>query len=168
MRSISVAALACAICLALSGGAQATPRSQPDPEYVYYAADAGWFSAQGSRAGTFNAGVGFRFNKHYAIEAGYEGVFLQGIAINGGYVDAYGYLPLGRRSSVLLFATAGASYVDSVYINGRGYSASAFGVRGGGGIEWKMSDTWAVRAAVRYQTTVIDAVTVTAGFTLRL
>jgi hypothetical protein len=122
---------------------------------------------QGARRDCGPDRVGFRFNRHYALESGYEGVFLQGVAINGGYIDGYGFLPLGRRSSVSLFATAGASYVNSVYINGVGYSASAFGVRGGGGVEWKLSDTWAVRAAVRYQTTVIDAVTLTAGFAVR-
>ncbi|MEJ0042800.1 MAG: hypothetical protein WDM81_11590 [Rhizomicrobium sp.] len=79
----------------------------------------------------------------------------------------YGFLPLGRRSRVSLFSTIGASYISSVYIGGTGYYASAFGVRGGGGIEWQLTDRWAVRAAVRYQTTVVNAVVTSAGFTMR-
>ena len=163
MRQITVAALASACCLALP--ASALSASNLDRGYLYAAADAGFLFAQGGGAKTFDIGLGLR-NRHYGIEAGYVGVFANSSTLSGGYVDAYGYLPLGRRVS--LFATGGAAYVNSSYAPAFGYIRNQLGVRAGAGAEWRLSDNWTLRTAIRYQSAITSAAAVTAGIIVHI
>lgn len=134
-------ALVCALaCIAPATGAPAK-QAPVDESYSYFASDAGFLAASGGgTASTLEFGFGYQIDRHYAIEGGYSGLFVQGASAHGGYVDLYGFLPLGRRSRVSLFSTIGAAYVSSVVLGGSIYSASAVGVRAGGGIEWHLTD----------------------------
>jgi hypothetical protein len=164
---IAIGAAALAGCLLAPICSEAQAIQPYRSSYVYSAFDAGALFARGSSASTFTAGVGYQLNRYYAIEAGYEGVYVDNVTANGGYVDGYGYLPLGRHSKVALFSTVGASYIDSVYIGSYGFAASAVGVRAGGGIKWQFTDKWAMRATVRYESTITSAAVATLGFTVR-
>ena len=158
-----------AFVFALSAAVPATLQTATgaDRGYIYYAADAGYMLAQGGgSSSTVTAGVGYRFNRYFGIEGGYTGIFVDSVSASGGYIDTYGYLQLGSHSSLSLFGTAGASYIAAAYMGGRGYSASAFGLRGGGGIECRLTESWTLRTAVRYQSTLTKAAVVSLGVTL--
>ncbi len=162
-------ALACALVCAAPAAAAPQGKPPADESYSYFSTDAGLLTAAngGGTATTLELSFGYQIDRHYAVEGGYAGVFVQGASANGGYVDLFGFLPLGRHSRVSLFSTVGASYVSSVVLGSTIYSASAFGVRAGGGIEWHLSDKWAVRGALRYENTIVDSTVASLGFVVR-
>jgi outer membrane protein with beta-barrel domain len=131
------------------------------------ASDGGYLSDQGGSATTLTAGLGYRFNRYFAIEGGYSGLFDRDVSAHGGYADVYRYIPLDRNTRFSLFGTAGVIYISSVATGGSFYSASASGVRGGGGFEWRIGHRWAVRAAVRYQNAIANSVVSSVGFSFQ-
>jgi hypothetical protein len=168
MRTSVKLAVASAALVLAPLGATAASRAAPEQTYgAYIASDAGYLAGQSGTATTLTFGAGYRFNRYFALEGGYSGIFVQGASAHGGYVDAYGYLPLGRHSRLSLFGTVGGAYVGSVLLNGSAYSASASGVRGGGGVEWRFSNRWALRGTVRYQSVLESSVVTSVGFTFR-
>ena len=168
MRSFIVLAFAAVVSIFVPCAAEAAGRSSNASEW-YFASDAGVLVGQGGGAAdTISLGIGYRFNRYFAVEGGYSGLFDRDATANGGYLNAYGYIPLDHRSRFLLFGTVGGTYIGSVSLGNNFYSASSSGVQGGGGFEWRISRSWSVRAAVRYQTAIVDGVTSSVGFSVRL
>lgn len=113
----------------------------------------------------FNGGDiagGWQISRYYALEVG---LTTGAESISDGYggsvvaaiaeltADGYGFLPLGRRSNVSLFATAG---VASIGLAERDYygdqvSASGAGLRAGAGLDWSVSRHSHLRLTGRYQ-----------------
>jgi hypothetical protein len=164
MRALILLALVGAGSIFTSSAADA---GSDEVSHWYVASDGGYLTGQGGSATTLTAGLGYRFDRYFAIEAGYSGLFDRDASAHGGYVDAYGYIPFDRETRFSLFGTVGGTYIGSVATGGSFYSTSASGVRGGGGFEWRIGRRWAVRAAVRYQNEIANSVVSSVGFSFQ-
>ena len=107
----------------------------------------------------FDADVGWRFNRYYAIEGGYyhaSGSSDLNVTFQGAELDAFGFLPFGADSDVALYAEAGVTELwGTAGLNFGGYnvsvSANSFDPRAGAGFQYQIIDSLGIRAGAVYQ-----------------
>lgn len=124
-----------------------------------------YVSADGANLNGGSVHFGYR-GRFAGFESGAGYASLSGVGFTSGYVELQSYLPIGTRLSVV--AGAGGAYA-SASASAFGYTISRtnFGWRAGGGIEYRFTNAWALRAMAHYQTPLANATDYTIGLSYR-
>lgn len=106
--------------------------------------------------------LGTKYNKYFSTEVFYQTPLEstkfsdEGYKMKASYrsygLDAYGYLPLGCDQVVSILGTAGIGQVDvkSKEIGGEHGKDNGWAYRLGAGVQYDVTEAWAVRAVARY------------------
>ena len=107
------------------------------------------------------ADAGWRFNRYYSVEAGYNYDVASthdkgndfNATVQSGAIDGIGYLPFGGNSPLALFGDVGAAVF---FVNNQSPlithgNHTRFGGRAGGGLQYQFDDDLGVRLSGRYE-----------------
>ncbi len=116
--------------------------------------------AMASRLDGVQANIGWRFNRFYSIEGSYFYYSGQKNAngtssttqLQGGSIDALGYLPFGYSSPWALYGDVGGTwyFFNTHTATAASGTESKFGARAGGGLQYMIDEDLGVRVSGHY------------------
>lgn len=105
----------------------------------------------------FDLGLHYQIDRYVGAEAAYEGAYGKSISLNGAYAVLGIYLPFGS-TGFEAFANGGGAVLSGETPISNGFVARwDAGLVANAGVDYRLTSSWSIRAAYRYQTALADA-----------